>query len=124
MIALVFSFYFYLLLYKFDFFIDELHESFEELRYLFTSSATGIGASARAVGSGTIRILTILAWSCSTSVTRAEIHECIYPSLAISHPYTFLLIRFFFFIYHSPSFLPLKSKNALFTFFTFYFLKR
>ncbi|MDY5738950.1 MAG: hypothetical protein SPK45_03280, partial [Anaerovoracaceae bacterium] len=119
MIALVFSFYFYLL-YKFDFFIDELHESFEELRYLFTSSTTSISASARAVSSGTIRILTILTWSCSTSVTRAEIHEGIYPSLAISYPYAFLLFCFFFFLYHNPSFLPLKSKNALFTFLPFY----
>ena len=102
MIALVFSFYFYLL-YKFDFFIDELHESFEELRYLFTSSATGIGASARAVGSGTIRILTILTWTSTASVLRAEIYEGIYPGLAIGYPYAFLLFCFFF-LFHFLSF--------------------
>jgi hypothetical protein len=95
MIALVFSFYFYLL-YKFNFFIDELNVCIEELRYLFASSTTGIGASARAVGSGAVETLAILTGTSTASVLRAEIYEGIYPGLAIGYPYAFLLFCFFF----------------------------
>ena len=51
--------------------------------------------SARAVGSGTIGTLAIPTGTSAASMLRAEIHEGIYPGLAIGHPYAFLLCFFF-----------------------------
>jgi hypothetical protein len=98
MIALVFSFCFYFLE-KFDFFVYKFYICLKELLHLLAGSATGIGTSARAVGSGAVGTLAILTGTSTASVLRAEIYEGIYPGLAISHPYTFFFVSSFFAIF-------------------------